>query len=266
MKKLSFFAVALAAMVFTACGGNKKAQTVEEQEVKSFEQEQVEASVKMHLDSLAASVAELKQLPFVREGENGLQLTEEEKQVKPDYLADPAIADNAATLAEKYRMISILGVDKRIAALYDMPIDDYTNAITKLISETADPAFKEATNGSTILEISKTLYDQMEANGRINFYWQLVATSLVEELFIATQNTDKFLSVFDDDAADKVSYRVVLVTDAVSRMAEYDPDFEPVAKAVEPLKVINAISVDQLKEQIAQAKEGIVAARQALVK
>ena len=57
MKKLSIFAVAFAAIAFAACGGNKCAQNVEDADsTKSFEQEQIEASIKMHVDSLASEI------------------------------------------------------------------------------------------------------------------------------------------------------------------------------------------------------------------
>lgn len=56
MKKLSIFAVAFAAMVFAACGGKKANQAAEVTDsVKTFEQEQIEASIKMHVDSLAST-------------------------------------------------------------------------------------------------------------------------------------------------------------------------------------------------------------------
>jgi len=267
MKKLSYFAVALAAMAFTACGGNKSAQTAEETDsVKSFEQEQVEAKIKVELDSLAAELGKLKQLPIVQEGENGVQLTDQEKQVKPDYLLAASVAENATTLAEKYRMLSALGVDKRIAAMYGMPTDEYQAAITKLLADINDPSFKEIKDGSTIFETTQTLYDAMNQNGRINYFWQLVSASLVEEIYVITQNTEKFITVFDDEAVSNVTFRIVLLTDAVSRLAEYDAEFEPVAQAIEPLKVLNAISVDQLKSQIAEAKDQIVETRNALIK
>ena len=124
MKKITFFAVAIAAMAFTACGGNKSAQTAEETDsIKSFEQTQVEEKIKIELDSLAAEVGKLKSLPIVQ-SDNGIQLTAEEKQVKPDFLLAPAVAEEAATLAEKYRILSALSVDKKIAALYDMPTEE----------------------------------------------------------------------------------------------------------------------------------------------
>ena len=70
MKKLSVFAIAFAVVLFAACGGNKSAQNTEGTDsVKSFEQEQIEASIKMHFDSIASEVGKLKQFPFLQAGE-----------------------------------------------------------------------------------------------------------------------------------------------------------------------------------------------------
>ena len=57
MKKLSILAATFAAIVFASCG-NKTAQNAESADsvVKSFEQEQIEASIKMHVDSLASEI------------------------------------------------------------------------------------------------------------------------------------------------------------------------------------------------------------------
>ena len=88
MKKLSI--LALAAIVFAACGGNKSTSNAEEADsLKSFEQEQIEASIKMHFDSIAAEFSKIDQPNFVKETENGIALTKEEKQVKPTYLLAP---------------------------------------------------------------------------------------------------------------------------------------------------------------------------------
>jgi len=265
MKKLSFLTVALAATLFAACGGNKATQPSEEEVAeKSFEQEQVEASIKMHLDSLAASVSTLKKVPFLTDNNGTIDLSKEEKQVKPEYLIDPAAAENAATLAEKYRMISLLGIDKKVAALYEMPTEAYDEAITKLIADINDPSFKAVEDQNTIYETTEALYNAMNENGRINYFWQMAATSLVEELYIASQNTEKFLAAFDDESASNITFRIVLVTDAITNLVNYDEDIKPVAEALEPLKVLNAISVDQLKAQLAEANEQIVAARKTI--
>lgn len=267
MKKLSVLAIAFAAIAFAACGGKKNAQTDEAADsLKSFEQEQIEASIKMHFDSIAAELSTLKQLPFLQEGDGALALTKEEKQVKPDYLLNADEAVEAATLAEKYRILSALNVDRKIASLYEMPTEAYDKAIAKLVADIDDPSFKAVEDANTLFETSTALYDAMNKNSRINYFWQLASAAMIEEIYVISQNSDKFLSVFDDEAADKISFRTFLIHDAVNRLAQYDPDMKPVAEALAPLEVFNATTVDELKAQIASAKEQIANARQNLIK
>ena len=267
MKKLSILAVAFAAIAFAACG-NKTANNTESADsvVKSFEQEQIEASIKMHVDSLASEVGKLKQLPFLQKDNEGtFKLTKEEKQVKPDYLLAPAVADNATTLAEKYRILSALNVDQKIAALYEMPTEEYDKAITKLAADINDPSFKAVEDTNTLFETSTALYDAMNENGRINYFWQMASAALVEQLYLTNQNADKFLTAFDDEAAANVTFRIVLILDAVDRLSEYDPDIKPISEALAPLNVLNATTVDELKTQLNEAKDKINAARKALI-
>ena len=264
MKKLSILAIAFVAIALASCGGKKAEQAEAVDTEKSFEQEQIEASIKMHIDSIASEIGQLKQFPFIQDG--GLALTNEEKQVKPEYLLAPAVAEEATTLAEKYRILSALSVDKKIASLYDMPTEDYDKAIAKLSADISDPSFKVLENANNIFETTSALYDAMNENGRINFFWQLAASALVEQLYAINQNSDKFLSAFDDKAASNVTYRIVLILDAVKRLGEYDPDIKPVQEAIAPLEVLNATTLDELKSQLAEAKDKIEAARTALIK
>ncbi len=265
MKKLSFLAVTFAAVLFAACGGNKTAQTTEETDsLKSFEQEQIEAAIKMNFDSLASEVSKLKQLPIVKK-DGSIVLTDEEKLVKPDYLLDLSLAENAVTLAEKYRLLSAIEVDKEIANLYEMPLEEYDKVIGKLVADINDPSFAAVEENADLYQASQELYNAMDENGRINFYWQIVATSLVEQLYIISCNSEKFLASFDDEAAANISLRIVLIQDAINRLTTYDPDLLPVAEAFDPLTVINAITVDELKAQLAEAAGDIADARQALV-
>jgi len=267
MKKLSFLAIAFAVIALAACGGKKSAQADEATDsLKSFEQQQIEASIKMHMDSIASELGKLKSLPFLNEGKDGITLTKQEKQVKPDYLLPANVAEEATTLNEKYRIMSALSVDKKIAALYEMPTEDYEKAITKLAADINDPSFKAIEDAGTIFETTSALYDEMEKNGRINYFWQLASAALVEQLYVCNQNADKFLSSFNDEAAANVTFRIVLVLDAVNRLAQYDPDIEPVAQAIAPLNALNATSVAEMKEQMAKMKDQINAARKALVK
>ena len=135
----------------------------------------------------------------------------------------------------------------------------------KLAADVNDPAFKDIDDASTIFETTQALYENMEQNGRINYFWQLAAAAVVEQLYIANQNSEKFLSVFDDKAADNVTFRIVVILDAINRLAQYDPEVKPVADALAPLSVLNATSVDELKTQLEAAKDKIAAARAALI-
>lgn len=265
MKKLSFLAIAFVAFALVACTGNKAPKPEDVTEQKSFEQEQVEAKIKQEIDSIAKELGQLKQLPFIQEGSD-FQLTKEEKQVKPDYLLSPSVAEEAQTLAEKYRILSALNVDKKIAALYEMPVEEYDKAITKLSADIDDPSFKVLDNANSFFENTDSLYKSMNENGRINQFWQLASAALVEQLFVINKNADKFLSVFDDKAASDVTYRLVLVLDALDRLTQYDPEVKPVTEALAPLKVLNATTVNELKAQLAEAKDNIDAARKALIK
>ena len=267
MKKLSIFAVAFAAMVFAACGGNKSGNTVETSDsLKSFEQQQIEASIKMHVDSLASEIGKLKQLPVLQASNGTIKLTKEELQVKPTYLLNPAVAENATTLAEKYRMLAALQVDAETAKLYEMPTDEYDKAITKLATDINDPSFKAIEDDAPIAEATEALYNSMNENGRINYFWQIAAASLVEQLYLVNQNSEKFLAAFDDEAAANSTFRIVLILDALDRLSEYDPDIKPVADALAPLDVLNATTVAELKTQLTEAKDKIDAARQSLMK
>ena len=265
MKKLSVLAVVFAALTFAACGGKKTTDNVKEQDsVKSFEQEQIEAAIKMHFDSLANELGKLKQLPVVQK-DGVIKLTDAEKQVKPDYLLDVAAADNAMTLSEKYRVLSALQVDKEVAKLYDMGTEDIDKAVTKLAADINDPSFKAIEGSSDIYETAQELYDAMNQNGRINYFWQIVASSLVEQLYVTSQNTEKFVASFTDDAAANVTFRIIVIQDALNRLVQYDPEIAPVAEAIAPLTVLNATTVGEFKAQLADAKEKIVASRNALV-
>ncbi len=265
MKKLSIFAVAFATIVFASCG-NKSAQNAESADsVKTFEQEQIEASIKMHLDSIASEISKLEMVPFLQEGDNGLELTKEELLVKPDYLLDPAIAEDAITLAEKYRLLSALDVNRKVARIYEMPTEEYDKAIAKLAADINDPSFEAIQDSASFAEATKALYDAMNENGRINNYWQMAAASIIEQIFMAEQNPDKYLATFTDETAANTTFRLICVLDALDRLSAYDPDIQPIVEAVAPLKSIDALTVEELKTQLAAAKEKIIAARKSLV-
>ena len=266
MKKLSILAAVFAAVVFSACG-NKTAQNAESADsMKSFEQSQIEANIKMQIDSIAVEFSKIDQPPFFNTTKEGIQITEEGKLVKPDYLLAASVAEEAVTLAEKYRVMTALSIDKKVAELYEMPTEDYDKAIGKLAAEINDPSFKVMENPGAVFETTSALYQEMEKNGRINYFWQIAAAALVEQLNVISQTQDQFLTPFTDETAANVTYRIILILDAVNRLAQYDPDIEPVAEALAPLDALNATTVAEMSEQMTNMKDKILSARKALIK
>ena len=267
MKKLSIIAVVFAAVVIASCGGaNKSSQNVEADSTKSFEQSQIEANIKMQIDSIAVEFGKIDQPPFFKTTKDGIQLSKEAKLVKPDYLLAANVADEATTLAEKYRVLTALSIDKKVAELYEMPTEDYDKAIGKLAADINDPSFKVIENPGAVFETTSALYEEMEKNGRINYFWQIAAAALVEQLNVISQTQDQFLTPFTDETAANVTYRIILILDAVNRLAQYDPDIEPVAEALAPLNALNATTVAEMSEQMTKMKDKIDAARKALIK
>ena len=198
MKKLVFaLAVCLAV---TACF-NRQKKTADPAE-KSEAELMAEAVVKIQLDSIAEEIGKLQPVSVVkcvRDGE--VVLTDAEKAVKPDYLADPAYAKDLQTLAQKYRAVAILGVDAEIAKLYEMPTADYDAALVKLYADINDPSIKEFNEAGTLQVALEKSYITAKANGRQYFFWEAATAALVEQAYIASRNIDKFIVAFDDKTA-----------------------------------------------------------------
>lgn len=266
MKKVKFLLMAVCAIALASCGGKTQQSDDEQQEVKSFEQEQIEESIRVQLDSIASVLGGLKALPMLEQTKNGeLKLTDEEKKVKPDYLLDPDIAKEAITLSEKYRVLVALSIDQTIAELYDMDTKAYNEATAQLLSEVNDPGFRIfAENGDLVVE-SQEIYEAEVQAGRLNYFWQAVATSLVEQMYILCQNQEKFLPVFDDESVANLTLRIALLQDAINRLVEYDPELVEVSEAIKPLEKLNAITVDELRSDLSKMTNEITAARNQLV-
>jgi len=83
----------------------------------------------------------------------------------------------------------------------------------------------------------------------------------VEQLYIITQNIDKFITCFDDKTASEISYRFILVHECVMSLIPYHPEMQNIHTILEPLEVINATNVAELRDQLLELKGAIATAR-----
>jgi len=64
-----------------------------------------------------------------------MELTENVKMIKPDYLLDLSIANQLVTKSQKVNALGIYIVDYSIRTIYDMPLDEAKEVIIKLATE-----------------------------------------------------------------------------------------------------------------------------------
>ncbi|MBQ0103465.1 MAG: hypothetical protein KBS99_04745 [Prevotellaceae bacterium] len=274
MKKAILISLAAVAMLASCTGNKQKAAdetTVEEQ--KSFEQAQIESYIKVQVDSLAS---EFSKMDFSSSLTRSLQegriiLSEESKAVAPEYLIDPAVTNDLVTLSQKYRAVAVLSADKLIAEAYDKPVDEYDAALKKLVADIDDSAFKNLVDGDEAgkshEELITAFYNDEDANGRINFFWETTTALLVEELYILSEDTNnEFISAFDDAAADNVTYRIALFQNALESLKEYCPEISQLCESIKPLQRLNAVSAEQFKQQVSEMHKDIKTIREDLLK
>lgn len=273
MKKFAVIALALAMVAIPSCKNqNKKAaESSAKKEISQKEQYATE-DLKINIENLIASAKQMKPVPFASKEEGGkITLTTKEKMVKPDYLLEFSAANDLVTLSQKYRAIAMYAVDEMIAKLYEMPTSEYTSTEAKLLLDINDSALKafadadKSTNEATQAAIAALVDAEYDAN-RANFLWETVAASLVEQIYILTQNIDKFLPMFDDQTASDITFNFICVHEGIMSMMEFYPELESLNSAMLPLYVINAINVEQLKNQLTELKGEIEAVRYILLK
>ena len=272
MKKLTIILLAAALVALPSCKNNKKAKTEAPDYTNATVDQLTSEALEADMANLIESAKKIKVVPFVKSQKDGkLTLTDKEKMVKPDYLFTPASAADLVTLNQKYRAVGILTSDKSIAELYEMPVSSYSENIFKLLTDINDPALMEFyTLPSLDIESNKEAFslfvDDEYAAGRINYFWEGVTAGLVEQLFILTRDVDKFMPMFTDELASDITYNFVCVHDGLTKTVNATPEMASLNEILEPLYVINAISVDQLRDQLTELKDEIEVARAALLK
>lgn len=251
-KSLTLIALALGLFAAVSCGNRQKSAKTEEQAVeKSRDEIQAEELIKIHLDSIAVELTKVNPIGIVGDVKDGkVVLSETEKLVKPDYLTDTDATKDLQTLSQKYRAIAVLSVDKEIAKLYEMPLADYNEALAKLYADVNDPALKVFSEGVELKEAVNSFYNAAKENGREPLFWDAMTASLVEQMYIASRNTDKFLAAFTDETASSFTWYVSLLSVAIENLAAINPEYAGLNETLLPLAKINAISVVQFKEQL----------------
>lgn len=278
MKKLLIPIVMLSSMLLLdACSceseneRQKKAQAALEEE-KNAQLETDKQAVKAEIDALIAATEGIKMAPFMTATEDGrFVLTEKEKMVKPDYLIHPSKLSSLTTLSQKYHVCAMMAVDMVIAKMYDMPKADMNEAMAKLLVDLNDDAFTMFASTpwhdlETASDAMVTLIQDEYAAGREDFYWEAVASSFIEQLYVITRNVDKFMPMFTDESVYNFTYNFVYLREGLLTLVSHNPEMESMYNVLAPLYVINAMTVEQFRDELLLLKEDIERSREYLLK
>lgn len=271
MKKFSFALIAAVAFIMASCGNKQKAEEVANDSTETFEEKQIKAGMNAQLDSLTNLWMQIKRREiFDVDPDNKIVISAEEKKVAPDYLYTPdKLKGKLETLSAKYRALVVFSIDQQVGTLYGMN-DVWSSAIEKLGAEVNDPVMKLVQDGEIDFDdenhiaVNEKVYKTEEEAGRANYFWETSATAIVEQTYLLSVNQDKLLAHLTDEDAEKLTFHIILLNDAYENLAEYNPQLMQLLSVLQPLSKLNAITVDQLREQLNESKEEIAQARKSL--
>jgi len=218
---LSLFAcVAICSAMMVSC---KNAKTVEPTAEEIQAQKQALAdSVLADIDALAEQFSESQSKSF---GFKFLELTDNEKLVKPDYLLDPSVASTLVSKTQKVNALAIYFVDNNLRTLYEMPCDEVKEAMAKLAAEVNFPVDVEYLTGDApASEKMEKQYEICKERGDLAYFWQFEYALLSEISYVMANNPELFYSKITDEQWQTFNNRFKTIVRAVEKLAKYDEE------------------------------------------
>lgn len=275
MKADLLICILLSATIFVSggCGGKSgspkavsSSTSTSKSDESSAKSQYLAENVLVKMDSLVAEMGRLGNLPIVTKMQNGeFVLTEKEKMVKPDYLLDISEVNSFHTLRQKYCGAMVYGVDMNVAELYQMPsAEEYRQTVSKLTVDIDNQALAEFVTGGRgqkdavpYKNAIRKMYDEELARGRVDLFWNMMVASVVEGIFVSTQNIDKFIVCFDDRTAAETTKRISKCREAIEELIPYHPEMENLYMVLEPLYTLDAHNVAGLTSELYRLRDDI---------
>ena len=255
MKKYYLFiALAMVAAMSVSCKNNKKA------EANEADAEVVEAAKTILADDVLATIDEIGKTYIDESGKIDVQkaiassLTEDEKLIKPDYLLDPAQANDFVTKSQKVAGLAILVTESFVRDAYGMPKDECNEAIARLIADLNDPLSSDD-NDLPFVERVKKSYEQCKENGELAYFWHLMFAFQTEYRYLVANNPEPFFRNITEEQYSAFHDRMHTAIKAIETIAEYD------AEVKEAWDAFNAAAAFDNSEEAAKMHETIETAK-----
>ncbi|MDD2289110.1 MAG: hypothetical protein PHT64_03210 [Bacteroidales bacterium] len=258
MRKIAIALLFASALIVGACGNtaSKKKDAGTKSDI-SMQEQYLTQDLIIKIDSLIAGFQQLGVMPNMKAIDEGtLVLTDREKRVKPTYLMPLDRVNELITLNQKSRALAVYAVDREIAQLYGIPLEEYDKVITQLMIDTDNVALMEGAeikvevNALDVDSWIVTMGEEQLGKEQMHLFFETVAAGIMESLYITSLDIPRYITYFNDQTASDVSYRLLLVVEGIESLLPYHPELETIRGILEPLNVINAINVKQLEEQL----------------
>lgn len=249
--KRTFYLIALVTIcssMIASCVNNKaKEPAVEEIQQKK---QALADSVLAEIDKISEKYVEASATGFrVR----GFELTEKEKQIKPDFLLDPALVNTFLTKSQKINAMAIYFVEQGIRKIYDMPQDDATGAIVKLAAELGHPVEKDFwLSDAPTSEKVKREYASFKEMGDLAYFWQFQNAIILEYDYLVAQNPELFFSKISEEQWQSFYQKRLARLEAIEELAKYD---ESMAQVWEFINKNRVTASDEERDQENQSIE-----------
>jgi len=222
-KKLLFPALAIVAVLsMVSCRNRVKHPALIEPSP-----EEIEAEKSALADSVLAKIDACFEV-FKNESDKGirfnaLDLSEQEKLVKPDYLLEPSFANTLVTRKQKVAAFAIYIVELGVRSAYGMPVKDVKDVIAKLALDVDHPIDFDLLNSDTPpSESLKETYEICKERGDVAYFWLFHNALILEINYLLSCNPELFFSKFTDAEIASTQESIKSVINAFQALSSCD--------------------------------------------
>jgi len=214
-----FALVAICSAMMVACKNKQSDPTPEEIEAQKVA---LADSVLAYIDDCVEKLCDATSKSFRI---MTMELTDEEKIVKPEYLLDPSVAATLVTKTQKVNALAIYSIELGVRKIYDMPQEETKEAIAKLAIEVNHPIDVDLlTSDTPTSEKIKREYEICKERGDLAYFWQFQVAALTEFSYLLVKNPELFFSKITDEQLIGYGEKSPGIYGALNKLAEYDEE------------------------------------------
>ena len=213
-------------LLLSCNGGNTGIMSMEQMDTTVCNVDSLQEDVMEQMDSLANELLALGSKGQIASSKDSLaELSKRDMLVRPDYLLDPAVTTKLVTTLQKRNALAILLVERAVRGIYNMPLNETEKAIARMSIEVNDPALVADSQSTLPLdEIIRMKINYYRKSKKLGSFWGFAQAMLNEQLYLAAQNPDYYLSLVDDETVAVLHRRIELCAEAIDILAQYDPE------------------------------------------